>query len=90
MSIASEIQRIKNNIANAYTNCSNKGATIPSTQNCANLANCINSIPTGITPTGTLNITENGAVDVTNYAQASHFLSSGLVQPFCINQSYFS
>ena len=62
MSIASEIQRIKNNIANAYTNCSNKGATIPSTQNCANLATCINSIPTGITPTGTLNITENGTV----------------------------
>lgn len=29
------------------------------------------SIPTGITPTGTLNITENNVYDVTNYASAN-------------------
>lgn len=55
MSIASEIVRIKNNIASAYTECNNQGATMPTTQNSANLANCINSIsgsgtyPIGIT-----------------------------------------
>lgn len=44
MSIADEIQRIKNNVANAYSVCDEKGATIPQTQNIANLANTINSI----------------------------------------------
>jgi len=48
MSIASEITRIKNNIANAYTTCANKNATMPLSQNSANLADCIDSI-TGIT-----------------------------------------
>ena len=55
MSIASEILRIKNNIASAYTECSNQGALMPITQNSDNLATCINSIsgsgtyPIGIT-----------------------------------------
>lgn len=44
MSIASEIQRIKNNIANAYSVCGDKGANLPQNRNSANLANCINSI----------------------------------------------
>lgn len=47
MTIASEITRINNNIANAYTSCNTKGATMPATQNSANLATCIDSIPAG-------------------------------------------
>jgi len=47
MTIASEIQRIKNNIASAYTACVNKGATLPNKQDSANLANCINNIEVG-------------------------------------------
>lgn len=47
MTIASEIQRIKNNIASAYSVCTNKGANIPANKNSANLANCIRSIPVG-------------------------------------------
>ena len=47
MTIASEIQRIQNNIADAYTSCNSKGATMPATQNSANLANCIDSISGG-------------------------------------------
>lgn len=44
MSIASEIQRIKNNIANAYTVILEKGGVLPSNKNSSNLANTINSI----------------------------------------------
>ena len=44
MSIASEIQRIKNNIANAYTAILEKGGVLPSNKNSSNLANTINSI----------------------------------------------
>lgn len=47
MSIASEITRIKNNIEDAYTECENKGATLPETENSANLADTIASIPSG-------------------------------------------
>lgn len=47
MSIASEITRINNNIANAYTSVNNKGGTLPATQNSANLATAITSIPSG-------------------------------------------
>jgi len=47
MTIASEIQRINNNIASAYTACNNKGATLPVAQDSANLATCIGTIPTG-------------------------------------------
>lgn len=47
MSIASEITRINTNIANAYTKISDKGGTLPATQNSANLANAIDSISGG-------------------------------------------
>lgn len=47
MSITSEINRINTNIANAYTSISNKGGTLPETQNSANLADAIDSISTG-------------------------------------------
>lgn len=54
MSIVSEIERIKTNIANAYTACQGKGATLPTVLNSANLAECIASITGGepITPQG--------------------------------------
>ena len=41
------------------------------------MAAAIESIPTGVTPTGTINITENGDFDVTNYATASVDVSGG-------------
>ena len=47
MTVASEITRIKNNIANAYTSASGKGATLPEVQNSENLASCIDSITGG-------------------------------------------
>ena len=46
MTIVDEIQRIKNNISNAYDICEQKGATIPDSRNSENLASCIVSITT--------------------------------------------
>ena len=70
MSIASEITRIQGNISDAYTAANGKGATMPATQNSANLATTISSIQTGITPSGTKSITTNGTHDVAGYANA--------------------
>lgn len=39
----------------------------------------IDSIPTGTTPTGTIQITQNGTVDVTNYASAEVNCPSALM-----------
>lgn len=47
MAIADEIQRIKTNIANAYTELENKGATIPETKNSENLASTIATVSSG-------------------------------------------
>lgn len=60
MSIASEITRIKSNIANAYTACEGKGATMPQTRNSANLAAAINGISAGI-PAETLTYSQMNA-----------------------------
>ena len=47
MSVATQIERIKTNIANTYTAAQAKGATMPQTQNSDNLAACVQSITTG-------------------------------------------
>ena len=47
MSIASEITRITDNVADAYTAANAKGATMPVTQNSDNLASTINTISSG-------------------------------------------
>ena len=77
MSIASAITAAQGKVANAYTAVSNKGGTLPVTQDLSNLPTAINSIPSGITPSGTLNISSNGTYDVTNYASAAVAVSGG-------------
>jgi len=47
MSIASEITRINNNIASAYTAIGTAGGTVPASANSANLATAIGTIPSG-------------------------------------------
>ena len=47
MSIASEIQRTKNNIANAYSACQEKGVILPANQNSDNLSLTINNLQIG-------------------------------------------
>lgn len=60
MTIASEITRIQNNIADTYTALSAKGATMPATQNSANLATTVASVSSGGT---TLTATNNSSYD---------------------------
>lgn len=47
MSIASAIQLKQQQVADSYTAVSNKGGTLPATQNLTNLATAISSIPSG-------------------------------------------
>jgi hypothetical protein len=61
VSVASEINRIKSNIADAYTEAEAKGATMPATENSDNLADTVASIPEAVQPTLiTKQITANG------------------------------
>lgn len=47
MSIASAIATKQQQVADSYTSVSNKGGTLPTTQNLTNLATAISSIPSG-------------------------------------------
>ena len=47
MTIASEIERIKTNIANAYTALGEKGASLPEVQNSTNLADTVATVVSG-------------------------------------------
>ena len=47
MSIATAIQNAQTKVANAYTAISNKGGTLPATQDLANMPTAIDSIPSG-------------------------------------------
>jgi hypothetical protein len=47
MSIASAIATKQQQVADSYTAVSNKGGTLPQTQNLTNLATAISSIPSG-------------------------------------------
>ena len=69
MSIASEIARLQNAKANIKTAIENKGVTVGDIKLDAYSAK-IDEISTGVEPTGTLEITENGTYDVKQKAYA--------------------
>ena len=67
MSVQSEINRLKNNVAAAFTEIGNKGGTVPSSKVSGNLATAINSIPAGVTvqrKTGTFTTNTSGTATV--------------------------
>lgn len=53
MSVQSEIDRIKGNIADAYAKIAEKGGSVPSQPSSANLAAAVESIPASSGPSGT-------------------------------------
>lgn len=57
MSVQTQIDRIKTNVASAYEKAQMKGATLPADQNTENLANTIESIPDTSLPEGIRTIT---------------------------------
>lgn len=72
MSIATAIENAQQKVENAYTAISNKGGTLPATQDLSNMPTAINSIPTtspviqslNVTPsTSAQTITATGGVD---------------------------
>ena len=71
MSLENSVDRIIELVSDSHEVAKAKGGTTSTPYLLANLPDAIESIPEGITPTGTKNITENGTHDVTNFASAS-------------------
>ena len=70
MSLENSLDRIIALVDDSHEKVKAKGGTTSTPYLLANLPDAIDSIPKGITPTGTKTITENGTHDVTNYASA--------------------
>lgn len=70
MSLENSVDRIIELVSDSHEKAKAKGGTTSTPYLLVNLPDAIESIPKGITPTGTKTITENGTHDVTNYASA--------------------
>ena len=87
MTIATEISKLQENLANAYSTIEEKGATLPSAQNFDNLATTISSIPSATSYTaGTgIDIT-NDVISVTSDISTGASLGASAVQPSALNE----
>ena len=87
MTITTEISKLQENLANAYSTIEEKGATLPSAQNFDNLATTISSIPSATSYTaGTgIDIT-NDVISVTSDISTGASLGASAVQPSALNE----
>lgn len=80
MSVASEITRIKTNIANAYDEAIGRGAVAPEIQNSENLVSCIASIPSGGGETSSITTDErfliNAKIEPTDTGDLSYLFQN--------------
>jgi len=71
MSIESQLTALQQDITNARAAVTTKGGTVTSGGGSSQLATDIATIPTGITPSGNIELTQQTGTNVTNYATAS-------------------
>lgn len=83
MSIASEISKLISNLADCYTACTNKGATLPANENFDNLATCIDSISGGGTYTGYKGYTVVGSPTISNGVISDFSADDFVKSPIC-------
>lgn len=92
MSIASEITRLQSakNTLKTKLNAKNDAQHQITNETLDEFGDFVDSIPTGITPTGTISITENGTVDVSNFANAEVNVSGGKNTQFIVSTSAYN
>lgn len=86
MSIASAIATKQQQVADSYTAVSNKGGTLPQTQNLTNLATAISSIPSG----GSGGETDYATIlQIENTMKGTSYVQADVEAEACNDISYF-
>ncbi len=92
MSVETQINRIKANIASAYAKAAEKGAALPVSQNSENLPDAIETIPAGGLPSGTYTISVTASDNERGTVTGSGIVSDGMsvtINAFALSGFHF-